>query len=193
MVETFRRRAVAGEAGWMQRLEAEPLSAGKAHAGVDPSGAAMQKVIVDERDLILARKLWEAGLAADGQPVVGVVGAGHVPGIKRYWSYAATPAAAERVEEFMRAPAAARGPSVLGTVAMAAGIGYLSWKRPSAAAVFVGVTTLLAAPSLGLAWYSMRQLGGLAGKVVEASKEAAVAGEADGPAAWQAGDAGRWE
>jgi hypothetical protein len=36
------------------------------------------QVVQRERDLILARRLWEAGEKAAGRDVVGVVGAGHV-------------------------------------------------------------------------------------------------------------------
>ena len=36
------------------------------------------QVVQRERDLILARRLWEAGEKAAGRDVVGVIGAGHV-------------------------------------------------------------------------------------------------------------------
>ncbi len=36
------------------------------------------QVILRERDLVLARRLWEAGEKAAGRPIVGIVGAGHV-------------------------------------------------------------------------------------------------------------------
>lgn len=45
------------------------------HPGCPPD----QQVILRERDLILARRLWEAGEKAAGRDVVGVVGAGHIP------------------------------------------------------------------------------------------------------------------
>lgn len=36
------------------------------------------QVILRERDLVLARRLWEAGEKAAGRPIVGIIGAGHV-------------------------------------------------------------------------------------------------------------------
>ena len=38
----------------------------------------LHQVVQRERDLILARRLWEAGEKAAGRNVVGVIGAGHV-------------------------------------------------------------------------------------------------------------------
>ena len=101
----------------MVRLEEEQVAGAKGVAGMERSNVAMRKVIVDERDVILARRaaprpcaatagqpvraagrsvwqrccrallaracprcrrLWEAGEEAGSQPVVGVVGAGHL-------------------------------------------------------------------------------------------------------------------
>jgi len=42
----------------------------------------IREILIDERDRYLAQKIKEA----PGDHVVAVVGAGHVPGIKRYWS-----------------------------------------------------------------------------------------------------------
>lgn len=42
---------------------------------------SLQKVLIDERDQYLAYKI----RTAPGQKIVAVVGAGHVPGIKKYW------------------------------------------------------------------------------------------------------------
>lgn len=55
MVEDFRMRAIKGDDAWMQRLELESVSGAKGAAGMDRSAAAMRKVVVEERDLILAR------------------------------------------------------------------------------------------------------------------------------------------
>lgn len=44
-----------GDDKWMQRLELESVAGAKGAAGMDRSMAAMKKVVVDERDLILAR------------------------------------------------------------------------------------------------------------------------------------------
>ncbi len=42
----------------------------------------LQRVLIDERDQYLAHKI----RTAPGDKIVAVVGAGHVPGIKKYWS-----------------------------------------------------------------------------------------------------------
>ncbi|MGD9330093.1 MAG: TraB/GumN family protein [Desulfobacterales bacterium] len=42
----------------------------------------IRKILIDERDRYLAQKIKDA----PGDHIVAVVGAGHVPGIKRYWS-----------------------------------------------------------------------------------------------------------
>ena len=42
----------------------------------------IREILIDERDRYLAQKIKEA----PGEHVVAVVGAGHVPGIKKYWS-----------------------------------------------------------------------------------------------------------
>ncbi len=42
----------------------------------------LQRVLIDERDQYLAHKI----RTAPGNKIVAVVGAGHVPGIKKYWS-----------------------------------------------------------------------------------------------------------
>ena len=41
----------------------------------------LQRVLIDERDQYLAQKI----RTAPGKKIVAVVGAGHVPGIKKYW------------------------------------------------------------------------------------------------------------
>lgn len=44
-----------GDDAWMQRLELEGVSGAKGAAGMERSATALKKVVVDERDLILAR------------------------------------------------------------------------------------------------------------------------------------------
>lgn len=56
-----------------------------------------------ERDLVLARSLYLAGERSD-RPVVGVVGAAHIKGIKQQWGFVGTPEAAEQVAGLMVAP-----------------------------------------------------------------------------------------
>ena len=41
----------------------------------------LKDILIDERDQYLAEKI----RTAPGQKIVAVVGAGHVPGIKKYW------------------------------------------------------------------------------------------------------------
>ena len=41
-----------------------------------------RQILIDERDRYLAHKI----RTAPGQRIVAVVGAGHAPGIKRYWN-----------------------------------------------------------------------------------------------------------
>lgn len=61
------------------------------------------QVVGTERDLILARRLYEAGDRGE-RPVVGVVGAAHIKGIKEQWSFVSTPEAALQVAGLMEAP-----------------------------------------------------------------------------------------
>ncbi len=50
-------------------------------ADVEKSHPVLQKILIDERDRYLTEKI----RTAPGNKIVAVVGAGHVPGIKRYW------------------------------------------------------------------------------------------------------------
>jgi len=51
-------------------------------AEVGKSLPVLKDILIDERDLYLAKKI----RTAPGQKIVAVVGAGHVPGIKKYWN-----------------------------------------------------------------------------------------------------------
>ncbi len=51
-------------------------------ADVGKSFPKLKRVLIDERDLYLAHKI----RTAPGNRIVAVVGAGHVPGIKRHWN-----------------------------------------------------------------------------------------------------------
>jgi len=53
----------------------------------------LQRVLIDERDQYLASKI----RTAPGRKIVAVVGAGHVPGIKRYWEEPVDMAALEKI------------------------------------------------------------------------------------------------
>ncbi|MDM8538298.1 TraB/GumN family protein [Desulfobacterales bacterium HSG17] len=50
-------------------------------AEVGESLPVLKKILIDERDLYLAQKI----KTASGKKIVAVVGAGHVPGIKKHW------------------------------------------------------------------------------------------------------------
>jgi pheromone shutdown-related protein TraB len=50
-------------------------------AEVEKSLPVLRSILIDERDQYLAQKIKEA----PGKRIVAVVGAGHVPGIKKYW------------------------------------------------------------------------------------------------------------
>ena len=49
---------------------------------IGASQPVIREILIDERDRYLAQKIKDA----PGSQIVAVVGAGHVPGIKRYWS-----------------------------------------------------------------------------------------------------------
>ncbi|OQX24392.1 MAG: conjugal transfer protein TraB [Desulfobacteraceae bacterium IS3] len=51
-------------------------------ADVGKSFPALRTILIDERDQYLSHKI----KAAPGKKIVAVVGAGHVPGIKKYWN-----------------------------------------------------------------------------------------------------------
>jgi hypothetical protein len=171
LIETFRRRALAGDDQWIKELEVESVAGGaKGALGAARSGMAMRKVIIDERDLVLARRLWEAGERASGQAVVGVVGAGHIRGIQKYWEMAGTEEAGVKAEEYCRLPPGEGPPSAVGMAFTGGVLGYLAYRRPRAAAVFVGVVTLATAPYLGFSVVTMRRLTAFAGKLAKTSE-----------------------
>ncbi len=55
---------------------------------------------LDTEHLFVCRRLWEAGNKAEGQGVVGVVGAAHVKGIQARWDDAGSPETAKKVAEY---------------------------------------------------------------------------------------------
>ncbi|EFN57831.1 hypothetical protein CHLNCDRAFT_143259 [Chlorella variabilis] len=195
LVETFRQRAVKGDSTWMQRLEEEQVAGAKGVAGMERSNTAMRKVIVDERDLILARRLWEAGLEAGSQPVVGVVGAGHIKGITRHWAEAGEPATEERVQRYLQAPQDEAGSPWLTAAAGAAVLGTIAYRRPRAAAMFAGGVALVTAPYLGFMVVTVNRFGKFAAKLVNTA-EMMDAGGGDGfgddlsMAGWSAEESG---
>ena len=171
LVENFRTRAAKGDSTWAQEIEVETVAGAKGAIGARRSGLAMRKVIVDERDLILARNLWEAGQKYGPQSVVGVVGAGHIKGIQRYWPTAGTPEVAAKAVEFNSLPRGEGSPSFAGIAFTGALLGWLTYRQPKAVAFLAGAAALLTAPTIGFSVVGMRRLVGLAQKVEVASNE----------------------
>ncbi|KAL4430133.1 hypothetical protein ABPG77_004915 [Micractinium sp. CCAP 211/92] len=166
LVETFRQRAIKGDDTWLQRLEREQVAGAKEAAGMERSNAAIQKVVVDERDLILARRLWEAGQETAGQPVVGVVGAGHIKGITRYWDEAGEPATEAKVQRFLQAPAEDGSPWLTAALTGVV-LGTIAYRRPRAAGFFVGAVALATAPFLGFTAATVNRFSKFATKLVD--------------------------
>jgi pheromone shutdown protein TraB len=130
----------------------------------------MRKVIVDERDLILARRLWEtADGAGPSSAVVGIVGAGHVKGIQRYWDAAGTLEAAQRADEFLQLPPGEGPPSMVGVAVTGAVLGWMAYRRPKAMAIFAGAVTVMTVPYVAFGVTAMRRVSALAEKVVAAA------------------------
>jgi pheromone shutdown protein TraB len=193
VVENFRTRALQGDDAWVQRLEAEGVAGAGGSVGAQTSAAAMRRVIVEERDVILARGLWEAAAEAGPLPVVGVVGAGHVRGIQRLWPAAGSAAAAARAEEYLEPPQSG-GPSVVGVAVTGAVLGFILWKRPKAAAFLAGAVALTAGPSMVIAAASVRRFTGFTARLVDACEriDAGGGGGAEDAAGWPA-EGGDWQ
>ncbi len=56
--------------------------------------------VINTVHLFVCRRIWEAGNKAEGQGVVGVVGAAHVKGIQARWDDAGSPETAKKVAEY---------------------------------------------------------------------------------------------
>jgi hypothetical protein len=169
LIENFRSRALQGDDAWIKEFELESISGAKGALGSQRNGMAMRKVVLDERDWILARKLWEAGEeAGQGQSIVGVCGAGHVRGIQKYWNVAGTPDAAARVAEYSRLPPGEGPPSLFGLAVTGGVMAWISYRRPKAAMLFGGAIALATAPYLGFSVFSMKKFASFADKLAKA-------------------------
>ncbi|KAI3438880.1 hypothetical protein D9Q98_001295 [Chlorella vulgaris] len=177
IVDTFRLRAIKGDSTWMQRLEQEQVAGAKGAAGMELSNTAMRKVLVDERDLILARRLWEAGLEAGSQPVVGVVGAGHLKGIEHYWPEAGADATEATVQQYMQAPREDKGSPWLTGAVGAAVLGTIGYRRPKAAAMFAGAVAFATAPYFGFMIVTVNRFSKFASKLVNTVEMMDAGGE----------------
>jgi pheromone shutdown-related protein TraB len=86
-------------------------------ADVGESMPVLRAILIDERDLYLAHKI----RSAPGEKIVAVVGAGHVPGIKKVWSSNIDIGELERLPPGKKAAAVLKWILPLGIVAL---IGY---------------------------------------------------------------------
>lgn len=89
-----------------------------------------------------------------------------VRGIQKYWDQAGSPATAQRVEEFLSLPPGEGPPSALAMAVTGGIFGFIAWRRPRAAAFFLGTVTLATAPYLGFSLFSMRRFTSFASKLV---------------------------
>lgn len=150
MLENFRQQALQVGDDGMKQVEDEAMMGVKGVTGMDSNRDAMHEVLGHERDLILARRLWEAGNKAEGQGVVGVVGAAHVKGIQARWDAAGSPETAKKVAEYCGTDALAF-PTQAGSwinLAAGAGIVYLGWRRPRFAKITGAVAAIVLGPYL---------------------------------------------
>jgi pheromone shutdown protein TraB len=155
-----RQRTHDGQAGDSSSRDASAAKEAEEDAALDatssiarglppPAAAAVQRTLVAERDLILARAMQlplQHDSGTGGRVVVGVVGAGHVRGICREWRGARSPEAYARAQEALVARPAEVPPPGAGAfftkAALAAGGGALALARPRGAlklAAFVGM------------------------------------------------------
>lgn len=185
VVEAYRDKATKEEDTMLDAMEVEALKEVGRSTGLMGMGAAVTQVILRERDLILARRLWEAGEKAAGRDVVGVVGAGHIPGIVKHWHWAGSPQAAELVQELSTAPS---GPSTTGSMIttgiIGAGFGYLAYKRPRLAAFAGGLVAFTTLPYAAAMVYTVNRWGTLLDKVVQAAQQV--------PPPFNSGDSVSW-
>lgn len=84
--------------------------------------------------------------------MVGVIGAGHIPGISKLWPEAGSLETEERVREFCADPAVIEAPqkvvnAIVGTAALGI-VGMVAYRRPKAVAYMAGATLLLSAPAI---------------------------------------------
>ena len=82
----------------------------------------------------MSRRLWEAGQKAEGQGVVGVVGAAHVKGIQARWAQAGSPETERQVAEYCGTNAIAVPTKAGPWINLAAGISFI---RDTPAGAFV--------------------------------------------------------
>jgi hypothetical protein len=197
LIENFRSRALQGDDAWIKEFELETITSAKGALGSQRNGMAMRKVVLDERDWILARRLWEAGEeAGQGQSIVGVCGAGHVRGIQKYWNVAGTVDAAARAEEYSRLPPGEGPPTLFGLAVTGGVMAWIAYRRPKAAAWFGGIIALGTAPYLGFSVFSMKKFTSFAGKVaqacdrIESSGDMLSGGSGDG---WGDGGSDDWQ
>lgn len=171
VVENVRLQAMCGNAGWAQQME-EDMMAGA--SGERIAKGALQKVLIDERNIILARRLWEASEQAQGDPVLGVFGAGHVPGIMKLWPHAGSEQIAQQADSYSQAPIGFDRENtmpILPGVVFAAAFGLMAYRNPKPAALFAGAVATMVGVGTGIAVQSAKRLTRFADKLVEASNQ----------------------
>lgn len=198
IAETFRSKAVQGDAKWLQRVEHEVVAGSRGHTnnnnskrrgGFHYAMAAQQKVIVEERDIILARRLWEASSSSSStNPIVAVIGAGHLPGITHLWTQGtvASPSLATQADEYSQLPLG-YGYSSSGKIqswlvggSMAVMVGMIAVRKPKQAGVISGVAATLWGLDTGAKVFGMKRLAGYTEKVAAASEELTYEGGGGG-------------
>lgn len=175
VVEAFRQSALQkGGDAQMHDLERLSMAAAKNMAGIQEANMdAITEVLLHERNVILARRMYEAGDRAQGRPVVGVVGAGHIRGIMDLWPKAGESEFAAKAESYCKPPpgsVALPGGNMWPLVATGVGLYVLSRRRPRLAAGLTVAGTVLLGPPLYMMISTARWAETVAQNIVEAAQ-----------------------
>ena len=152
LVEATRSAAATGGGGdALRRLEHAAAAEAAASGGpvAAPALQAMDTVLGGERDIVLARSLWEAAASAPGGDVVGVLGAAHIAGVTRHWAAAGTPVFAAQADALRRPPPGASpagGGSAVPALVAGALLATISMRKPKVALYVVGSAVALSTP-----------------------------------------------
>ena len=161
LVEATRSAAATGSGGdALRRLEHAAAAEAAASGGpvAAPALQAMDAVLGTERDIVLARSLWEAASASPGGDVVGVLGAAHVVGVTRHWPQAGTPSFGAQASALRQPPPGASpagGGSAVPALAAGALLATVSMRKPKVALYVVGSALALATPFAVVAAHTM--------------------------------------
>eukprot|EP00884_Botryococcus_braunii_P003471 jgi/Botrbrau1/13124/Bobra.0187s0081.1 len=170
VLEHARTEAMQGKPV-LRNMEVKALAEAKGAAGLSASVPALEEVVGNERDLILARRLWEAAGEAGDRPVVGVFGAGHVRGIKQIWPQAGSWEVKAKADEYCQMPPGYdRGSQALGGIVSCAALGFLGYRFPRVASVVVVGGLSMAVPYVAFSAYMLNRFSGATGQIIEAAK-----------------------